>query len=406
MSSTYSTNLALELIGTGDQAGTWGSTTNTNLGTLVEQAITGYVTQAVTTGVDTTITIPNGATGVARNMYIELTGTGGASTNLIVPNNKKLYFIYNNSTGAVTVKVVGQTGVSVPNGKKMSLVCNGTDVVPAVDYFESFSVGSFTITDLSLTSATITTLTSTSANITTLNSTSANLTTLSGTSANLTTLSGTSANITALTGTSLSISSNASLAASSGNVGIGTASPGYKLDVSGGSLRLPNAEWVFFNNFSGTARAVLGYSSGNDVILDSVDGTVILRTGTTERVRIESAGNVDFKKGAATTPYAIGNSSTAFTVNFNNSNVQTVTMTGNVASGGWTLSNPQDGQTLNLFITQDGTGGRTLGWPTSFKWSGGAAGTITSTANAVDLLVITYRSATGFYYATLLNDMK
>ena len=52
MSSTYSTNLALELIGTGDQAGTWGTTTNTNLGTLIEQAISGYTTQAVATGTD------------------------------------------------------------------------------------------------------------------------------------------------------------------------------------------------------------------------------------------------------------------------------------------------------------------------------------------------------------------
>ena len=106
MASSYSTNLAIELIGTGDQAGTWGTTTNTNLGTLIEQAISGYVTQAVSTGTDTTITIPNGATGVARNMYIELTGTGGASTNLIVPSNKKLYFVFNNTaSGQVTVKV-------------------------------------------------------------------------------------------------------------------------------------------------------------------------------------------------------------------------------------------------------------------------------------------------------------
>jgi hypothetical protein len=141
MSSTYSTNLALELIGTGDQAGNWGSTTNTNLGTLLEQAISGYVTQGVTTGTDTTITIPNGATGVARNMFIELTGTGGASTNLIVPSNKKLYFIYNNSTGAVTVKVTGLTGVSVPAAAKMVLVSNGTDIITATNYLASLTLG-------------------------------------------------------------------------------------------------------------------------------------------------------------------------------------------------------------------------------------------------------------------------
>ena len=146
MSSTYSTNLAIELMGAGDQAGNWGSTTNTNLGTLIEQAISGYVTQAVATGTDTTITIPNGATGVARNMFLELTGTGGTSTNLIVPTNKKLYFIYNNSTGAVTVKVSGQTGVSVPAAAKILLVSNGTDVVTATNYMTGATFPSPTLT--------------------------------------------------------------------------------------------------------------------------------------------------------------------------------------------------------------------------------------------------------------------
>ena len=135
MASTYSTNLALELIGTGEQSGTWGNTTNTNLGTLLEQAISGYVTQAITDGADTTITIPNGTTGVARNMAIEMTGALTATRNLIVPANKKLYFIFNNTSGgfAVTVKVTGLTGVSVPNGKKVILVSNGTDIVEAVN---------------------------------------------------------------------------------------------------------------------------------------------------------------------------------------------------------------------------------------------------------------------------------
>lgn len=148
MSSTYSTNLAIELMGTGDQAGNWGATTNTNLGTLIEQAISGYTTQAITDGADTTITIPNGATGVARNMFIECTGALTAARNLIVPSNKKLYFIYNNTSGgyAVTVKVSGQTGVSVPNGSKIVLVSNGTDVVVATNYMASPTFSSPTLT--------------------------------------------------------------------------------------------------------------------------------------------------------------------------------------------------------------------------------------------------------------------
>lgn len=141
--STYSTNLALELITTGTQSGTWGDTTNVNIGTLIEQAVSGYVTQAITDGADTVITIPNGATGVARNMFLELTGTLAAARTLLVPANKKLYFIYNNTSGgyAVTVKVSGQTGISVPNGKKMVLVSNGTDIVDATSYMNALTVG-------------------------------------------------------------------------------------------------------------------------------------------------------------------------------------------------------------------------------------------------------------------------
>lgn len=145
MASTYSTNLALELIGTGDQSGTWGSTTNTNLGTLIEQAVSGVVTQAMADA-NQTITIPNGATGVARNMFIECTGALTAVRQLIVPANKKLYFVYNNTTGgfAITVLVSGQTGVSVPNGKKVILVMNssGTDIVDATNYMSGLTVGS------------------------------------------------------------------------------------------------------------------------------------------------------------------------------------------------------------------------------------------------------------------------
>lgn len=134
--STYSTNLGLTLIGTGEEAGTWGTTTNTNLGTLLEQSITGYVTQVVTDGAATVLTIPNGASGVARNMYLELTGVITAARTVEVPANKKLYFVYNNTSGgyAVTFKVTGQTGISVPNGKKMALVCDGSDIVVAENY--------------------------------------------------------------------------------------------------------------------------------------------------------------------------------------------------------------------------------------------------------------------------------
>ena len=73
-------------------------------------------------------------------MYIEFTGTGGGT--VLVPTNKKLYFVYNNTSSAITVKVSGQTGVSVPAAAKMVLVNNGTDIVVATNYLASLTLGS------------------------------------------------------------------------------------------------------------------------------------------------------------------------------------------------------------------------------------------------------------------------
>lgn len=159
--ATYSTNLALTLLATGEGAGTWGNTTNTNLGTLLEQAISGYATESLTAGTTLTLTIPNGATGVARNMYLEFTGNGST---VIVPSNKKLYFVYNNcSSGTITFKVDGQTGVSIPKGSKQILVSNGTDVQQAVTPAPTGTTNT-SITALGINAGTA--LTSGSANVT------------------------------------------------------------------------------------------------------------------------------------------------------------------------------------------------------------------------------------------------
>jgi hypothetical protein len=143
MPSTFSPNLALELLAYQEDSETWGDKTN-NTFSMLEQAISGYTTQAITDGADTVITIPNGITGVARNIFLELTGALTADRNLIVPANKKLYFVYNNTSGghSVTVKVSGQIGVIVLNLDKMLLVSNGTDIVNAITYFTG--IGSFT----------------------------------------------------------------------------------------------------------------------------------------------------------------------------------------------------------------------------------------------------------------------
>lgn len=145
MASTYSTNLRLELIGTGEQQGTWGTTTNTNLGTLLEEAIGGYVSVAVTDGADTTLTTANGATDQSRNMTINLTGTLTAARNVICPAIEKVYIVKNATTGGfdVTFKVSGQTGVSVPNGATVLIYVDGTDARQAGPFVSSSNVVQF-----------------------------------------------------------------------------------------------------------------------------------------------------------------------------------------------------------------------------------------------------------------------
>jgi hypothetical protein len=117
MATTYSTSLKLALIGDGDQAGIWGQTTNTNLGTLLEQAITG-VTSIVMSDANYTLTSFNGISDEARNAVLVVTGTNNAIRDLIPPVVEKLYTIVNNTTGGFAIRVIGGsgTGVNIPNG--------------------------------------------------------------------------------------------------------------------------------------------------------------------------------------------------------------------------------------------------------------------------------------------------
>ena len=138
MATSYSTNLALALPATGELSGTWGTTVNSNITNMLDEAL-GYQAFSATGGSDT-LTIPDGTTGVARSIYIQLNGTGGGTVN--VPTAKtKMYFVFNNTASAITFKVTGQTGVSIPAAAKIALVSNGTDIIVAQNYFSALTLG-------------------------------------------------------------------------------------------------------------------------------------------------------------------------------------------------------------------------------------------------------------------------
>jgi len=130
--STYSTSLKLTLIGDGEQTGTWGQTTNTNLGTLLEQAIVGQTT-IVMANADYTLTDLNGATDEARQAVIIVTGNQNATYNVIVPAVKKLYMITNSLSSSYSAYIKPSGGTSygpIANGNTVWVYCTGTTIVP------------------------------------------------------------------------------------------------------------------------------------------------------------------------------------------------------------------------------------------------------------------------------------
>lgn len=144
MASTYS-DLKIELIGTGDQTGTWGTTTNNNFSVAISEAITGSADVAFSSA-DVTVTLTDSnAAQTARNLRLNLTGTSGGARNLILGSGcqiEKLYLINNGLADAVTVKNTSGTGIAVPAGKSMFVFNNGTNVVDAITHLSSLTLGS------------------------------------------------------------------------------------------------------------------------------------------------------------------------------------------------------------------------------------------------------------------------
>ena len=143
MASTYSTSLKLELPANGDQSGTWGTTVNNNLGTLLEQAITGI--QSISLGAaNYVLTNLNGVSDEARNAVLLISGTPGAVRTILVPaGQNKTYVVVNNTTGGYNVNVQtwsgsGLTGVgaiaAIPSGASIQLYCTGANCYAVIPY--------------------------------------------------------------------------------------------------------------------------------------------------------------------------------------------------------------------------------------------------------------------------------
>ena len=161
MASTFSTDLALELVATGEKAGLWGTITNTNLQVL-QQSTSGVVDVAMTSGSDVTLLLSDGATSNGKNIYLKLTGTMTGNNSLIIPASTtggtatRLYVIQDatDRTTAnkytLSIKTAGSSNpIAVPVGATMLIHSNGTDA--RLDILQK---GNFAITSSSITAYT------------------------------------------------------------------------------------------------------------------------------------------------------------------------------------------------------------------------------------------------------------
>jgi hypothetical protein len=141
MATTYSNSLKIALIGDGDQSGIWGQTTNTNLGTLVEQAITG-VTSIAMSDANYTLSNFNGVLNEARNAVLVVTGANSAVRDVIPPVVKKLYTVVNDTSGGFAIRVIGAsgTGVNIASGATQTIYCDGINFIAASPAFVNGAV--------------------------------------------------------------------------------------------------------------------------------------------------------------------------------------------------------------------------------------------------------------------------
>ena len=132
MASTYSSDLKLELMTTGEKSGTWGTITNTNLQQL-EQAASGYLSLAVGSA-DVALALSNGAVSNGKNLYYKLTGTLTANRTVTMPDSSERVFIVEDATArsssnyTLTVKTVSGTGLALPIGSTTVLYSDGTNI--------------------------------------------------------------------------------------------------------------------------------------------------------------------------------------------------------------------------------------------------------------------------------------
>lgn len=289
--TTYSQSLKLTLIGDGEEAGTWGGTTNTNLGTLLEQAITGVQTIPMSNA-DVTLTSIDGTADQARNAVLVVTGTNAAVRDIIAPLVNKQYLVINNTTGGFAINIRASSGfsVSIPNGASVFVYCNGTNFYSAQ---QSYTTGNFTVGgNLTVTGNTNAAAATFTGNVAALNISTANVTASGAVNAATMTITG------ALTGNVATFSGNSSFNGT-GAVKVPVGTNGQRPSPTTGMVRFSSTD-VQFEGYNGTQWSSIGGASAGGAVYENKQIIASNYTMTTD-YNGESVGPITIDSGVTVT---------------------------------------------------------------------------------------------------------
>jgi hypothetical protein len=268
MASTYS-SLKIELIGTGDQAGTWGNTTNTNLGTAIEEAITGSSNVTFASSNAAIALTDTNAAQTARNLRLNLVGTITSVQTLFVPAIEKQYLVTNGLSNSVIISNgtnASPTGTSftLPAGRSTIVFNDGININDVITYVSS--LGNVTITGGTANALTLTNVTITSGNI---NSVTSNASTFSNVTINGGTANGlTSTNVTITSGSANGVTiSNSTLVSSQFNAYTEGITTGYVNTGSAFTLNIANSTIITANLSATCTFTMPSNTAGKSFIL-------------------------------------------------------------------------------------------------------------------------------------------
>jgi hypothetical protein len=273
MASTYS-SLKIELIGTGDQAGTWGNTTNTNLGTALEEAITGSANVTFASSNAAIALTDTNAAQTARNLRLNLVGTISSVQTLFVPAIEKQYLITNTLSNSVIISNgsnASPTGTSftLPAGRSTIVFNDSININDVITYVSS--LGNVTITGGTANALTLTNVSITSGNI---NSVTSNASTFSNATLNTVTINGgtanglTSTNVTIISGSANGITvSNSTLVSSQINAYTEGITTGYVNTGSAFTLNIANSTIITANLSATCTFTMPSNTAGKSFIL-------------------------------------------------------------------------------------------------------------------------------------------